>query len=326
MSSALDKQASNETVVDMSNEQTSPAPHAVNNAKVTDHVVEQRGEHVDEYLRYDSQHASALYKLKHRYREELAEFFGTFIMMIFGNGVCAQVSLHGGKNGEYLSISFAWGFGVLFGILAAGGISGAHLNPAVTIMNAMHSGFPWRKVPGFAAAQILGAFTAAAVVFADYRSAIRAFDGGVRQVTGPQATAGIFATYPQPYLTPAGAFFSEFIATAILAIGLLSIGQIKSADRPKYYAPVAVAFLVMAIGMALGAPTGYCLNPARDLGPRLLTLVAGYGTETFSTASYYGCWVTIFGPILGAIFGGYVYKGFLDYESVELETKENKTV
>ncbi|KAJ3157521.1 glycerol channel [Geranomyces michiganensis] len=317
MSAALDKQASNETVVDMpSTTHTTPTSEK---SITPEHVIEQRGEHVDEYLK-SSKNASALYKFKHRYREELAEFIGTFIMMIFGNGVCAQVSLHGGKNGEYLSISFAWGLGVMFGILAAGGISGAHLNPAVTIMNAVHSGFPWHKVPGFAAAQMLGSFTAAAVVFADYRSAIRAFDGGERQVTGDKATAGIFATYPQPYLTPAGAFFSEFIATAILAIGLLSIGQQKSPDRPKYYAPVAVAFLVMVIGMALGAPTGYAMNPARDVAPRLLTLVAGYGSEVFTTASYYGCWVTIFGPISGAVFGGYVYKAFLDYESVEAKS------
>ncbi|KAI8826110.1 aquaporin-like protein [Fimicolochytrium jonesii] len=259
---------------------------------------------------------SPLVRLRRQMREELAEFFGTFILIIFGNGVCAQTSLH--KNtGEYLSINFGWAIGVLMGIYVSAGISGAHLNPAVTIANAVHSNFPWRKVPRYCAAQVLGAFMGAAIVFANYHSALDAFDGGVRQTTGDLKTAGIFATYPQAYLTTVGAFFSEFITTAVLMIGLFAIGESRHADRPKSHSAIAVALLILGLGICLGAPTGYAINPARDFGPRLLTLVAGWGTDPFTVSNYY-FWIPIVGPITGGIFGGFVYQAFTEYDNAPI--------
>src|ERR671911_2259989 len=139
--------------------------------------------------------------LKGTAREAAAEFFGTFILIAFGVGVVAQTVLSRGANGSFLAINIGWGLAVMLGVYAAGGVSGAHLNPAVTLALAVTRGFPWAKVPAYVVAQIAGAFAAAALVYVTYAEAFTAFDGGVRQISGPQATAGIFATYPQPFLS-----------------------------------------------------------------------------------------------------------------------------
>src|SRR5436190_17888538 len=135
-------------------------------------------------------------------RECAAEFLGTFIMIMFGIGVVAQVVLSGRTAGDYLSINIGWGLGVTMGVYAAAGVSGAHLNPAVTLALAAFRGFPWRKVAPYCAAQVAGAFVAAAAVFVTYREALAHFDGGMRQVTGAHATGGSWATYAQQFLTP----------------------------------------------------------------------------------------------------------------------------
>ncbi|MDP2053170.1 MAG: aquaporin, partial [Acidobacteriota bacterium] len=144
--------------------------------------------------------------LKGTPREAAAEFFGTFILIAFGAGVVAQTVLSQEGNGSYLGINVGWGLGVMLGIYAAGGVSGAHLNPAVTFALAVHRTFPWNKVLPYALAQTAGAFAGAALVFLNYREAFTAFDGGTRMIEGATATAGIFATYPQPYLSLAGGF------------------------------------------------------------------------------------------------------------------------
>ncbi|KND04976.1 MIP family channel protein [Spizellomyces punctatus DAOM BR117] len=286
--STLDPQESKETIVDMAPEIQDKVTHKNKSG----------------HLAY----------IRHQFREELAELLGTFILIIFGNGVVAQVVLHNNKNGEYLSINIGWGLGVLFGIYASGGISGAHLNPAVTISNAIHKGFPWRKVPGYVIAQILGAFLAAAVIFGNYHAALDAFDGGDRQTLGPKATAGIFSTYPQPYLSTVAAFFSEFLGTAILMIGIYACSEAGNSAAPDGYGPIAVSLLVMAIGMALGSETGYAINPARDLGPRTLTAIAGWGSEPFTAYNHY-FWIPIVGPIVGGVFGGYVFRALSAYKN-----------
>src|SRR4051812_7977199 len=138
-----------------------------------------------------------------------AEFLGTFILIAFGVGVVAQVVLSGGNAGNYLSINIAWGLGVTMAIYVAGGISGAHLNPAVTLALAVHRKFAWSKVVPYSVAQLVGAFTASAVVFAVYHEALNAFDGGVRQIAGAHGTAGIWSTYPQPYLSTFGGLIDQ---------------------------------------------------------------------------------------------------------------------
>jgi MIP family channel proteins len=240
-------------------------------------------------------------------REAAAEFLGTAVLIAFGSAVVAQVRLSGGANGDYISINIAWGLAVVMGVYVAGGVSGAHLNPAVTLGLAVHRGFPWRKVVPFWLAQVAGAFAGAALTFLTYHEAFDHFDGGVRQVAGAQSTAGIFATYPQAFLSNVpGGLVDQIVGTGLLLLVLFALGDAKNlAPEPKV-APILVGLLVVLIGMCFGYNAGYAINPARDLGPRLFTAVAGWGAEVFRAGNGWW-WVPIVGPLAGGVLGGYVY-------------------
>jgi len=167
------------------------------------------------------------------FRELLAEFFGTFVLIVFGVGVVAQVVLSRSAAGTFLSINIAWGLAVTMGCYVSAGVTGAHLNPAVTLALAARRAFPWNKVAPYAAAQIAGAFTASAVVFLTYHEALAAFDGGVRQVLGAQGTAGIWATYPQPFLsTFPGGFIDQVVGTALLVACIFGITDSRNSPAP----------------------------------------------------------------------------------------------
>src|SRR4030095_6846406 len=239
-------------------------------------------------------------------RELLAEFLGTFVLIAFGAGVVAQVLLSDEKNGSYLSINLAWGMAVTMGIYVAGGVTGAHLNPAVTVALAARRGFPWKHVLPYSLAQTLGAFVASLVVFITYRQAFDAFDGGSRIVSGAKATAGIFATYPQPFLSTFGGLVDQIVGTALLMLVILAIGDTRNLAPTGNVAPILVGLLVMVIGMSFGFNAGYAINPARDLGPRLFTALAGWGTEVFRAGNYW-FWVPIVGPIIGGTLGAWLY-------------------
>jgi MIP family channel proteins len=240
-------------------------------------------------------------------REVLAEFLGTFVLILFGAGVVAQFIVSKQANGSYLAINLAWGLGVVMGCYVSAGVSGAHLNPAVTLAVAVHRDFPWRKVLPYVAGQFAGAFVAAAVVYLTYREGLTAFDGGVRQVLGPQGTAGIFATYPQPYLTTfPGGFIDQIVGTAILICVIFGITDSRNAPAPAGLAPVIVGLLVVGIGAAYGVNSGYAINPARDLGPRLFTAMAGWGSEVFRAGNYWW-WVPVTAPLIGGVLGGWIY-------------------
>jgi MIP family channel proteins len=243
-------------------------------------------------------------------REILAEFLGTYVLISFGAANVTQVVLSHEKNGAYLSINIAWGIAVMMGILVAGGVTGAHLNPAVTFSNAVHRAFPWGKVLPYCAAQVAGAFCGAATAFFLYREAFDAFDKGVRQVSGELGTAGIFATYPAPYLSTFGGFVDQFIGTMMLLLVISAIGDAQNNSALGNLGPIAVGLLVVVIGASMGMNAGYAINPARDLGPRLFTLVAGWGAEVFRAGNYY-FWVPIVGPICGGIAGTFIYDLFI---------------
>lgn len=243
-------------------------------------------------------------------RELFAEFLGTFVLIAFGAGVVAQVVLSGEKNGGYLSINLAWGLAVTMGIYVAGGVSGAHLNPAVTLALAVRRGFAWAKVIPYSIAQIAGAFTASAVVFFVYREAFDHFDGGTRIVTGAKATAGIFATYPQPFLSSFGGVVDQIVGTALLMLVILAIGDARNNAPTGNLAPFVVGLLVVAIGMCFGFNAGYAINPARDFGPRLFTFLAGWGAEVFRAGNYW-FWVPIVGPLAGGVVGALIYDGLI---------------
>jgi glycerol uptake facilitator protein len=236
-------------------------------------------------------------------REAAAEFLGTFTLIVFGAGVVAQVVLGGGKTGEYLSINLGWGLAVTMGAYVAGGISGAHLNPAVTLALAVHRGFAWRKVLPYCAAQMAGAFAASAVVYVTYQEAIDHFEGPARSL----ATAGIWATYPQDYLSNfPGGLIDQVVGTALLIMIIFAIVDPRNMALPAPWSPIVVGAAVLVIGMTYGLNSGYAINPARDLGPRLFTWVAGWGNQVF-TAHDYWWWVPVVGPCLGAVLGGLVY-------------------
>jgi MIP family channel proteins len=240
-------------------------------------------------------------------REAAAEFLGTFVLIVFGSAVVAQVVLSGGSHGGYISINLAWGLAVTMGVYVSAGVSGAHLNPAVTLALAVHRQFPWRKVLPYCAAQMAGAFAASAVTFFTYHEAFDRFDGGVRQVTGPHATAGIFATYPQEFLSNfPGGVVDQVVGTALLILVIFAIGDRRNSAPDAAIAPVLVGLLVVLVGMTFGFNAGYAINPARDLGPRLFTAVAGWGSEVFR-AGHHWWWVPIVGPCVGAVLGGAVY-------------------
>jgi MIP family channel proteins len=240
-------------------------------------------------------------------REMLAEFLGTFVLIVFGVGVVAQTVLSKGAAGTTLSINIAWGLAVTMGCYVSAGVTGAHLNPAVTLALAVHRRFPWDKVGPYVMAQMAGAFAASAVVFVTYHEALAAFDGGIRQVTGPLGTAGIWATYPQPFLsTFPGGVIDQVVGTALLVGVIFGITDARNSPAPAGLAPVVVGLLVILIGATFGFNSGYAINPARDLGPRIFTAVAGWGADVFRAGNHWW-WVPILAPSLGAILGGWAY-------------------
>ena len=245
-------------------------------------------------------------------RELMAEFLGTFVLIVFGVGVVAQVVLSKQANGGYLSINIGWGLAVAMGCYVSAGVTGAHLNPAVTLALAVHRKLPWGKVVPYSLAQIAGAFVASAVVYATYHEALAAFDGGIRQVAGAQGTAGIWATYPQPFLSTMGGVIDQVVGTALLVGVILGITDSRNSAPPAGMTPIVVGLLVVVIGATFGFNAGYAINPARDFGPRLFTFVAGWGGEVF-TAGNNWWWVPIAGPLAGGVLGGWVYDAFVGH-------------
>lgn len=244
-------------------------------------------------------------------REMLAEFLGTFVLIVFGVGVVAQVVLSKQTAGSYLSINLAWGLAVTMGCYVSAGVTGAHLNPAVTLALAVHRRFPWNKVVPYSVAQLAGAFVASAVVYVTYHEALAAFDGGLRQVAGPQGTAGIWATYPQQFLsTFPGGFIDQVVGTALLVGVIFGITDTRNSPAPAGLAPLIVGFLVVLIGATFGFNSGYAINPARDFAPRLFTFVAGWGAEVFRAGNAWW-WVPIVAPCVGGVIGGWVYDAFV---------------
>lgn len=246
-------------------------------------------------------------------RELAAEFLGTLVLVTFGVAVVAQVTLSQQSNGQYLSINLGWGLAVTMGIYTAGGISGAHLNPAVTLALAAFRGFAWNKVLPFVVAQVAGAFVASSIVFATYHEALEAYSGNERIVTGPKATAGIWATYPQPFLSNVpGGLIDQIVGTAFLLAVTFALSDQRNNAPPKWLGPLAAGALVALIGMTFGYNAGYAINPARDFGPRLFTAVAGWGSEVFRAANGWW-WVPIVGPLVGGLVGGGAYELFVGW-------------
>lgn len=201
----------------------------------------------------------------------------------------------------------------MFGVYLCGGISGAHLNPAVTIALAAFRGFPWRKIPGYTLAQILGAFCGSVLVQANYHNLIDKFEGGynVRTFGKATSTGALFFTQAQPYMSDIGAWCSEVFATAVLLAVILSLGDANNNPVPAGLNGLILMFLILAIGATLGTETAYCLNPARDLGPRIAAACFGYGREIWTYRNGYFFWTCWVATIFGALVGCFVYDLFI---------------
>jgi glycerol uptake facilitator protein len=238
--------------------------------------------------------------------ELLAEFFGTFILILGGDGVVANVGLAPrlASNGyNWNTIAWGWGLAVMVAVYVAGGVTGAHINPAVTLSMAVKRGFAWAKVVPYFVAQIAGAFVGAAGVFLVYRDGLVA--AGLPNVwcTGPGSVFGqaywgaVGSTGGVPYslLT---AFFAEVFGTMMLLWGVVSFFDDRNwAKGTLFVAPLIIGLVVVAVGLTLGGPSGYAINPARDFGPRLWGLVSG-------TKGLFSGWYWLVAPIIGPLIGG----------------------
>lgn len=254
--------------------------------------------------------------------EMLAEFLGTLVLVLIGCGsvAVAVVGLSGSGRqaaefgpSNWLIISWGWGLAVVFGVYVAGGVSGAHINPAVTLGFAVRGHFPWKKILPYWAAQIVGAFVAAAIVYATYRWAIDAFnqkEGMGREESLP--TYSIFATFPAEYFGDSwwGPLLDQMVGTAILLLLICALIDQRNTGPLSNMAPFVTGLIVVAIGLTFGTNAGYAINPARDFGPRLFTFFEGWGDiafpGTFDWFSGYW-WIPIAGPLIGGIIGVKVY-------------------
>ncbi|XP_029300397.1 aquaporin-3-like [Cottoperca gobio] len=254
--------------------------------------------------------------------QALAECLGTLILVMFGCGAVAQMVLSGGSHGTFLTVNFAFGFAATLGILVSGQISGGHLNPAVTFSLCLLGREPWRKFPLFFFYQTVGAFLGAAVVFGMYFDALWDFSQGELIVVGKNATAGIFATYPSKHLTLVNGFFDQIIGTAALIVCILAIVDPHNRPVARGLEPFTVGCVVLVIGLSMGFNSGYAVNPARDLGPRVFTALAGWGREVF-TANTYWFVVPICAPFLGAVVGVLIYQLMIGYH-LEGEVQEKQ--
>ena len=283
------------------------------------------------------------------YGELLSEFLGTFVLIAFGDGVVAMAvaALPGSGRtagptvifqaaGDWLLITWGWALAVAFGVWVAGGVSGAHINPAVTLAFAVRRKFSWRKVLPYWVAQVFGAFVGAALVLLVYDNAINAFNGAAGTPKGSGhalATFSIFATFPATYFHGgvAGPLIDQVVGTAFLLIFVVALIDLRNTAVGSNLAPLAIGLAVAAIGMSFGANAGYAINPARDFGPRLLAYFAGWGKTalpgTYSVgtdlfANYF--WIPIVGPLIGAVIGVVIYDLFIgDVLHARLKMTEN---
>jgi glycerol uptake facilitator protein len=265
--------------------------------------------------------------------EVLAEFLGTFILIMFGDGAVAMAvaGLPGSGRtatsvtsfvgvGDWLLIVFGWAFAVMFAVYVAGGISGAHINPAVTLAFAVRRQFPWNKVGPYIGAQVAGAFVGAAVVFAVYGSAINAANAAQhtpRDGGKALATFSIFATFPAPYFHGSwvGPFVDQVVGTALLLLLIVALIDKRNMAPVGNMGPLLTGLVVGAIGLSFGANAGYAINPARDFGPRFFAWIAGWGDVALPGSipgafSWY-FWIPIVGPIVGGVIGVFVYDYFI---------------
>ncbi|TVY38554.1 putative membrane protein [Lachnellula occidentalis] len=257
-----------------------------------------------------------------RFREPLAECLATMVMVLVG--LCTNLAVQTSNNeaGTFQSQNWGWGLGVTLGIYIAGGVSGGHLNPAISLMLCLYRGFPFRKALVYIAAQLLGAFLAGLIAYGIYHDAILSYDsqggdiaakGGSNAPVGKTAggTGKSFFTEPESFESIGAAFGNEFVATAILSCAILALGDDSNAPPGAGMHALIVGLVVFVLTMAFGYNTGGCMNPARDLGPRAVAAIVGYGGRVFTDWHawwIYGAWGA---TVSGGLVGGLLYDAFI---------------
>jgi glycerol uptake facilitator protein len=270
--------------------------------------------------------------------ELMAEFLGTAILIILGAGsvAVAVVGLPGSGRqsgafgaANWLIIAWGWGLAVVFAVYVAGGVSGAHVNPAVTLAWAIRRGFPWRKVGPYWAAQVVGAFAGAAVVYAVYHNAIDTYNAAQRLPPNSLDTFSIFATFPAKYFGASvwGPLIDQIVGTAILVAIIAALIDSRNQAPAANLAPFMVGLVVVAIGLTYGTNAGYAINPARDFGPRLFTFFAGWGSTAFPGdgdwfSNYW--WIPIVGPLVGGVIGVLIYDFFIGHVLTARQAPESE--
>jgi glycerol uptake facilitator protein len=253
-----------------------------------------------------------------------AEFFGCFILISFGDGVVAMLwglvgsgRSSGGplqSSGDWLLITWGWALAVAFAVYVSGGITGAHINPAITLGAAIRKQLPWNKVPGYWIAQVLGCFLGAALVFLVYNNAINHYDQAQHIVKGTAAsvsTYSTFATFPAPYFHSfLGPLIDQIVGTFFLALFVWAVTDEFNLPVGSNMTPFIVGMIVMAVGISFGANAGYAINPARDFGPRIFAWIAGWKSVAFpgnygNVNDYF--WIPIVGPLIGAAVASVLY-------------------
>ncbi|XP_021027738.1 aquaporin-9 [Mus caroli] len=243
-------------------------------------------------------------------KETLSEFLGTFIMIVLGCGSIAQAVLSRGKFGGIVTINIGFATAVVMALYVTFGVSGGHINPAVSFAMCTFGRMEWFKFPFYVGAQLLGAFVGAATVFGIYYDGLMAFADGKLLITGENGTAFIFATYPNPFVSVPGAFVDQVVSTMFLLLIVFAIFDSRNLGVPRGLEPVVIGLLIIVISCSLGLNSGCAMNPARDLGPRLFTALAGWGFEVFTFGNNFW-WIPVVGPMIGAVLGGLIYVLFI---------------
>lgn len=254
---------------------------------------------------------------KAMWREAYAEFLGTMILVLVGDGVVCQAVVSQGieaKNavkkeanpdltnyaGDWSTISMGYGIALMMGLYVSAGVSGGHLNPAVTIAMCRHGRLPWNKAAYYIAAQFAGAFVGAMVVYIGYYPGLSELD------TWDIGTAGIFATYPKDHEGIMAGFTDELIGSFLLLMGIFAVTDKFNNEAENGMKPVVIGMVLTGIALSFGYNTGFALNPARDFSPRLFTAMAGWGGQVFTASSGY-FWVPVVAPFFGALAGSEAY-------------------
>ena len=244
----------------------------------------------------------------------IAEFLGTGLIIFFGAGCVAALKLAGASFGQW-EICIIWGLAVSMAVYLSAGVSGAHLNPAVTVALCLFANFEGRKVLPYIVAQVAGAFCAAALVYGLYYNSFFDFEQSHQMVRGSVDSlqlAGIFSTYPNPHISVGQAFLVEMVITAVLMSLIMALTDDGNGVPRGPLAPLLIGLLVAVIGGSMGPLTGFALNPARDFGPKVFAWLAGWGNVAFTGGKDIPYFlVPIFGPLVGACLGAFGYRALI---------------